>query len=463
MVAELTASTAALFEDLFANPTIERMLALTPSQFEHFVAHVFTCAGYTVEVVAQNHFPNGPGVDLNLYAGKVNGKPLARVEVKRYAVEHKLYYDDVKDFVGALVIAGGIPGYFVTTSSFQSYAQTAAEAAKAMVRLIDGKRLLRYITYVGGSRLAGNYAGDSVAPVKPTSPAWLERADDVMQTTTRPPRHVRVLAITNTKGGVAKTTTALNVAFALADLHKQRVLVVDMDGQGSLSASVPPPAPADGPTLAEYFRGKATLTATIRETRFTNLFAAPAHSDLYRLQFAGEDRARFELQFAQDVRTLQLASGEQFDWIVIDTPASDSFFGRTALAAADYVLMPALAETYALYGLQQTLSIARTMSALTAEVDAWRCKLLGCVITRWKANRNTEENLASLRTALDAQGIRVYRQAVPVDDRIETGNRATLQGGRRSIFRLNAQMGPAARAYDAVVEEMLADVRRREA
>jgi chromosome partitioning protein len=420
---------AALFEELYAHPTLPGMHALSPTVFEHFIAHVFTCAGYTVQHVANRQFPDGPGVDLNLYDGPIKGKPAVRVEVRRYAPNHWLFYHDVADFVGVLQIAGGIPGYLVTTSSFNDNAHTAAAAVGDKVRLIDGQRLLRYITYIGGSRLSGKYAATLTAPVKPTSLAWLWKGDEVAVKTAHPPRTTRILAITNPKGGVAKTTTALNIGFALADLHKQRVLVVDMDGQASLSHSLPRPVPDGAPKgaaappdtlfLSDYFRGKTPLRSLIRATRFPNLSVVPGQEDLYLLQFAGADRARAELQFVEDVRAVtSLAepgnAGQPYDWIILDTPATDTFYLRAALAAADYVIIPAFAETYALKGIEAVMKVAATLGALLGDVDTWKSRVLGCLVTRWKAGTNADTSLGTMRFSLDSEGIPIFRHQIPL-------------------------------------------------
>lgn len=473
------------FEQLFARPSITGMLELSWQDFQDFVAYVFTWAGYTVEHVADQHFPLGPGVDLNLYTGQVKGKPTARVEVRRYAPSNKLGFADIAAFLGVLDLAQGVPGYLVTTSDFGDAAYQAARQANGRVRLINGRRLLRYITYVGGSRLSGQYAGAMLAPAIPLSPDWLQIGEEVASSTQRPPRHTRILAVSNPKGGVAKTTTALNIGFALADQHKQRVLLIDMDGQGSLTRSLPQPLPPDMPKsasksappppdvafLTDYFRGGAPLGGIlVRPTRFPNLFLIPANRDLYQLQFAGTSQARAELQFVQDVRTLRPPSevmpgqtAAQFDWVIIDTPASASFYGRAALAAADYILMPALAETYALNGIDEQFATSATVSALMRDIDCWKQSILGCLVTRWKPGKNADSALGTLRLALDSVYIHLFRTPIPVDDRIETAHQGTSGGGLRSIFRLTSQMGPAAKAYDEFVKEMLDHVSKREA
>ncbi len=291
----------------------------------------------------------------------------------------------------------------------------------------------------------------------------------------------------NPKGGVAKTTSSLNIAFALAapDLHDQRVLLLDMDGQGSTSRALPrplpqgtPPAaaaelppPPDAVFLSDYFRGRAELDQTVRATRFPNLYLAPANEridrQLYQVQLAGVARAKAELQFTEDVRQLAPLDDENhplppFDWIVLDTPAGDTFYGRAALAAADYVIMPAVAEQFAVEGLEQGLRTALTMGALIEDVEHWKDRILGCLITRWRQNANADAAYAVMIVKLRSENIVQFKEVIPHDDRIETAHRGSINGAPRNLFGLTRRMGPAARAYDSFVKEMLDYVNHHE-
>lgn len=473
---------ANLFEELFSHPSVQAMLDLSWQDFQQFVAHVFTCAGYVVEYVALKQFPNGPGVDLNLYSSANQSKPVARVEVRRYAPTNVLGYHDVTDFVGVLAVAGNIPGFLVTTSGFNDNAWQAAANVGDKVHLIDGSTLVRYITYVGGSRLSGAFDGVPLAPTQPTSPIWLFRGSDLAKETRRPPRHTRILAVANTKGGVAKTTTALNIGFALADQpHDQRVLLIDLDGQASLTRSLPRPVPSglskaeaktappppDTAFVTDYLRSGMPLSALARETRFKNLSLIPAQRDLYRLQFAGADRIKAELRFVNDLRCLVASAPAQqnsdmgaqpYDWIILDTPAGDTFYARAALAAADYTLIPAIAETFAVQGVDEVLKMAATMGSLTGTTAEARSRILGCLITRWKPGKAANEALATLRIFFTNEHINIYNTVIPVDDRIDIAHQATGSGGLRAIFRLTAKMGPAATKYDEFVKAMVSDV-----
>lgn len=473
MAVDVTEDELELFEQLFTMPSLEGMLAphLEWRAFERFVAYVFTCAGYTVSHVGDRHFPLGPGVDLHLYIGPIKGKPVARVEVRHYAPKNLLGYTDVKDFVGVLTLMGGIPGYLVTTSGFTENAKTAAALPGSNCTLIDGQHLLRYITYVGGSRMQAQYPVTEAQPAAtPISPTILKTGDAVAKKTARPPRQKRIVAMVNNKGGVAKTTTALNIGFALADKHQQRVLMVDTDGQASLTYSLPVKTddqhaaattdvvPSEA-SLVEYFRGRAPLASLVRETRFPNLWIIPAHPDLHRLDTGGGARAAAELQFIEDLRLLSVSQAGDvpltFDWVILDTPPAQTFFTRIAVAAADYIVIPAFAEQYAVRGLRGVLNTVKTMTALLQEVAGWQRRMLPVLITRYKTNVVAEAAANALQTNVVVEGMKLSRHRIPLDDKIERAHHETIGGGWRNVFRLPGQPGPAARAYDDYVKEML--------
>lgn len=469
------------FEDLFAHPSIQKMLdQLTWQQFEDFIQHVFESAGYTVVKVASRPRHH---VDLHLFAGTSLTKPTVHVEVRRYA-STSIHKPRVLQFIGGVHNRGGHAGFLVTTSRFTKDAREAAEESRnPKITLIDGTMLLRYITYLGGSRLSGQFAGAAVAPTQPISPAILEEADTIYGQTTHAKRKVRVMAIVNPKGGVAKTTSSLNIAFALADVHHKRVLLVDMDGQGSLTGALPLVAlpgagrgsapPQDTAFISDYFRGKQDLASLVRPTRFPNLSLIPSESQLYRLQLAGGNRAHAELEFVRDVRGLappdetvatpSSSSTKGYDWIIFDTPAGDTFYSRAALASADYIVVPAFVETFAVYGLNELLTATHTMSALGDNVERWNARILGCAITRKSNSRTARDNAHQLRLWLDGQGITVFKHEIPHDDQIETAHRGTVSGGTRNIFHIGRQLGRAAEEYDRLVEEILEHVHNREA
>lgn len=218
------------------------------------------------------------------------------------------------------------------------------------------------------------------------------------------------------------------------------------------------PPPPDEHTLAKYFRGHTALGMLARPTRFATLSLIPAHADLLRLDSGGSARARAELAFLHDLHALAAsdpAGVSAYDWIILDTPPAQSFYTRIALAAADHILIPAVAETYAAQGLNGLLSTAKTMHALTGELDVWQQKILGCLITRWKQNKNAETAFGTLKTELDAKGVRLLGVAIPADDKVEQAVREVVGGKLKHIFKLANSLGPAAQAYEKLAKELL--------
>lgn len=470
MAAQQDESQQEHFEALFQSPRLEAMLAMTPDEFEQFVKHVFEHAGYLVEVVARKKFPYGPGVDLNLHTNPNMKKPVARVEVRRYGPQNPLTYDDVATFVGTLTLAGNTPGYLVTTSSFNKNARKAAELPNSNCHLIDGDMLHRYITYVGGSRVHGQYAGQQIAPPTPLAPEYLLGADKLTKQIQANTPRSRVLMIGNNKGGVAKTTTALNIAFALAEDHHQHVLLVDMDGQASLTAALPSATQAAQPALYDmghYFKGEVTLSEVIRPTTFARLALAPSTLQMHQFLTNGFARPEAELQFVRDIH--QIASQTKlddlgalqprYDWIVLDTPPAQTFAARASLAAADHILVPAFAEEFAMQGINGFLATAKTMRSLMTKVDGWHHAVLGILIARWHESAIAKEHKAALTNQVAAQQFRVFGTAIPLDDRINKAHHATVAGGWRNLFNIGNGAGPAAQAYRACVKEMLQYVR----
>ncbi len=449
MAVAVTAQQVAKFEDLFKKPTIEAMHAMDPYEFEQFIVYVFTCAGYRAEYVGDQHFPKGPGVDINLYTTQTGKIPTARVEVRRYALDNPLTLDDVRDFGGVLLFAGGIPGYLVTTGVFHPNARLAEEAANGKVCLIDGTQLLRYITYIKGSRVPDTEGRRRTA--SPTPPDWLANPSTPRHCD---PRQTTVLTIANSKGGVAKTTSALNLGLALSQ-RGMRVLLVDLDGQASLTAGLPlpdpdaqmgkklkrnaplPPIPERQHYVSEFFAGAmSNFKGIVQPTRFENVWLLPANEDLHRMDSGGTARTEAELAFLRALHDPNLCVPDflphpgAFNWIIIDTPPAQSFYTRAALAAAHYVLIPVNVEAFAIRGIARVLDNATTMRALTGEGT----KVLGCVITRWKSSAIANKEEAKLQDDVNSAGGRFFAVRIPFEDKIEQAHVATIGGGVKSLF-----------------------------
>jgi chromosome partitioning protein len=459
------------FEDLFANPTVEGMLKLSWQDFQSFVMYVFQNAGYAVEFLADVPFPEGPGVDLGLHSREGRGRLLAYVEVKQWAPHRLLDFSNVMHVLGVLNLNRNTPGFLVTTSDFGGPAREAERQAGDKLYLLSGERFVRYIRYINGSRIDGSFDGIPAIPKQPISPAELEKADLIARDTALSANRPRILTVANPKGGVAKTTTALNMGLALArPPFSKRVLLVDMDGQGSLShdlprkqlAGAPPtdPPPPDTTFLSDYFKGIVSLSKVARETRFTDVSLIPAHPDLNKFQFAGAERTRAEWQFTRDIRKAWAVSAHgdstpPYDWIVLDTPAGDTFFGRAALATADDILAPFCAEEFATQGLLSAFSIMATMTALMGESPDWQSRVVGLLLTRWRQSRNSTDALNKVVLYAQSVKVRQFQTVIPLDDKIETANQNIAQGGLKVLFGLGARPSPAAVAYVEVVKELV--------
>lgn len=469
------ATEIAAFEKILGDPNAEVMrealLALEWDAFERFVRYVFECAGYSVEHVGSDHKRHH--VDLRLYEGTIaRGRPAALVEVRHYR-SALLKHQAVAAFVGNLTLAGAKRGYLITTGQFTGPARDAAQQATQRgisACLIDWRHLARYIAYLQDSRRE-EQDGRWRAPA-PTPPDWLLVADALPR---REPRQTTILAIANNKGGVAKTTTALNLGVALA-ARGERVLLVDLDGQASLSRLLPLPdprrrPPRDAPPparekfVSDYFSGKASLAALIQPTGFPFLWLIPARRDLYARDPGGAAHPEDEIAFAQAVHSPELAiqtgvhGAGVFDWIIFDTPPAQSGYTRAALAASHYILIPAAVEAVAQ---ESALGIYRTTRAM-AGLMGRGVHVVGSAITRWDGKSQAmKSEMETLKSQLGALGANVLG-TIPHDANIATVHFQTAKGQVKSIFGF--QQSKAASAYlallDALTKEMAPHVHQR--
>lgn len=159
----------------------------------------------------------------------------------------------------------------------------------------------------------------------------------------------RVIAVTNQKGGVGKTTTSINVAYFLSKMGK-RTLIIDFDPQGNATSGLGIDKQELGATMTEVIMRQIRLAKIVLPTEYKDLYLAPSTSHL----------ANTEVELAQaDGRFARLREALNgvidYDYIIIDSPPSLSLLTVNGLVAADYVLLPVQAEFYALEGLGQLL------------------------------------------------------------------------------------------------------------
>lgn len=251
----------------------------------------------------------------------------------------------------------------------------------------------------------------------------------------------RIVAVANQKGGVGKTTTAINLAASIAS-RGYRVLLVDFDPQGNASSGVGYPRDRIELSVYDALLGDVAMADVIRPTEITTLFVAPATTDLVgaEIELISVDRRERVLADAL------AAVADQFAYIVIDCPPSLGMLTLNALVAADAVIVPMQAEYFALEGL----------SALTATIEK--------VKTAYNPRLSIDGVLFCMfdpRTNLAGQvrgevqqffGDKVFDTAVPRNVRL---SEAPSHGKPALLYDLRSQ---GARSYLAVADEYLGRV-----
>lgn len=163
-----------------------------------------------------------------------------------------------------------------------------------------------------------------------------------------------VISVTNQKGGVGKTTTAVNLSYYLSKMGK-KTLLIDFDPQGNATSGLGVDKQSLKETIAEVAAGTSTLDEVVIPTEYKNLFIAPTASYLANteVQLAQSDNRFTRLKHAIE------SSKQNYDVVIIDSPPSLSLLTVNGLIAANYILLPVQAEFYALEGLGQLLETMR--------------------------------------------------------------------------------------------------------
>lgn len=163
-----------------------------------------------------------------------------------------------------------------------------------------------------------------------------------------------VISVTNQKGGVGKTTTAVNLAFYLAKNGK-KTLLIDLDPQGNATSGFGINKGELIYTSSEVMTGVSTLESATLPTEYKNLFIVPTVPALANTE---AELAQAERRFSR-LKTAVLADQQSFDYIIIDNPPSLSLLTINGLIASNFILLPVQTEFYALEGLGQLLETVK--------------------------------------------------------------------------------------------------------
>tara|TARA_B100001564_G_scaffold320354_1_gene298238 strand:+ start:766 stop:1602 length:837 start_codon:yes stop_codon:yes gene_type:complete len=193
----------------------------------------------------------------------------------------------------------------------------------------------------------------------------------------------QIVAVANQKGGVGKTTTAVNLATALAAV-KKNVLIIDFDPQGNASTGLGLSQAERKTNIYNVLTGHAPITDAIQKTSIPHLYIAPSTVDL-----SAAEIELAQIQGREYILKYQLTElTDKYDYIIIDCPPSLGMLTLNALVAAQSVLIPLQCEFYALEGLSHLLkTIKRIKAKLNPEL-----KLHGVVLTMYdKRNKLTAQ------------------------------------------------------------------------
>ena len=227
---------------------------------------------------------------------------------------------------------------------------------------------------------------------------------------------LRALAIANQKGGVGKTTTAINLGTALAAIG-ERVLVIDLDPQGNASTGLGVPLESRARTSYDALMGGAGLLDAAVPTAIPGLSVVPANSDLVGLEsdLTGDQSRAYKLRDALAALAAQLGSkpaDQGFKYVLIDCPPSLSLLTLNALAAADAVLVPVQCEFFALEGISQ---LKETIDQIRATLNP-SLEIQGVVLTMHDARTTLSREVADEVRAFF--GAKVYESVIPRNTRV---------------------------------------------
>jgi chromosome partitioning protein len=227
------------------------------------------------------------------------------------------------------------------------------------------------------------------------------------------PGHPRIISLANQKGGVGKTTTAINLGTALAAIG-ERVLIVDLDPQGNASTGLGIDRRSRNVSTYDVLIGEAPLRDAVVPTAVPRLHIAASTMDLSGLELelgSTKDRA-FRLRDAIAALNQNVSEPADYTYVLIDCPPSLNLLTVNAMAASDAILVPLQCEFFALEGLSQLLqTVEQVRSTLNPNLS-----IHGIVLTMFDSRNNlSNQVVADVRQFM---GAKVYNTMIPRNVRI---------------------------------------------
>lgn len=248
-----------------------------------------------------------------------------------------------------------------------------------------------------------------------------------------------VLCISNQKGGVGKTTTAVNLAAGLA-LEGQRVLLVDMDAQANATSGLGIDAHTVRQGVYHCLLGLAKVDDLLQPAEeVENLWVLPAHADLFGAEVELVDAISREYRLKEALSESQ----GSFDWVIIDCPPSLGLLTINSLTAADATLIPLQCEYYALEGLSQLM---HTLSLIQRKLNP-TLKVAGILLTMFDGRNNLSHQVAE--EARSFFGDQVLEVVIPRNVRLSES-----PSFGRSIHQYD-QASRGARAYRKLARHLI--------